>query len=75
MVEEFLKEENRAQDILLGSLGIGEEAVIVSLETSADGYKGVARWADGETFPFASDEPPDELQQWAITVLKGKGLI
>ena len=69
MVEEFLKAENRAQDILLGSLGIGEEAVIVSLEAGPAGYKGIAKWPDGETFPFSSDEPPDELQQWAIAVL------
>jgi hypothetical protein len=72
MVEEFLKEENRAQDILLGSLGIGEEAVIVSVEASAEGYHGVARWPDGETFPFASEEPPDELEQWALAILKVK---
>ena len=72
MVEEFLKEENRAQDILLGSLGIGEEAVIVSIEANDEGYRGLAKWPDGETFQFSSDEPPDELQQWALEVLKVK---
>ncbi len=71
MVEEYLKEEIRAEDILLGSLGIGEDAKIVSIEESKDGgYAGIARWPDGETFSFESDEPMDELQQWALLVVK-----
>jgi hypothetical protein len=70
LVEEFLKQENRAQDILLGSLGIGEDAVIVSLELTRDGYRGVAKWPDGETFSFESEDPLDELQSWALEVLR-----
>ena len=71
MVEEFLKEENRAEDILLGSLGIGEDAKILSIEES-DGecYRGTARWPDGEVFTFESDEPMDDLQRWALSVIR-----
>ena len=69
MVDEFLKEDNRAEDILLGSLGIGEEAKILTLERTEDGYKGTAQWKDGEIFPFESEDPLDELQEWAVGVI------
>lgn len=59
----------RAEDIILGSLGYGEEATIVSIERSPGGFKGIARWADGEEFSFENDEELDELHEWALTVL------
>jgi hypothetical protein len=59
----------RAEDILLGSLGFGEDARVVSIERTSDGYQGVGKWADGEEFTFESDDELDELQQWALTVL------
>lgn len=73
MVDEFLKEDNRAEDILLGSLGIGEEAKILTLEKTKEGYKGIAQWKEGDTFPFESEDPLDELQEWAIGVLLKRG--
>lgn len=72
MVEDFLKEENRAEDILLGSLGFGEDASIVSLEVTAHGYRGVGRWADGETFEFESDDELDQLQRWALGLYQAR---
>ena len=60
----------RAEDILLGSLGFGESAVIVEVLRTPDGYKGTGSFKDGETFTFESDEAPDELQLWALEILK-----
>ena len=59
----------RAEDILLGSLGFGEEARIVSVERTSVGYKGIGRWADGEEFPFESEDELDELTEWALQIL------
>lgn len=64
-----LSPQVRAEDIILGSLGYGEEARIVSIERTADGFKGVARWADGERFPFESEDEIDELTEWALQIL------
>jgi hypothetical protein len=59
----------RAEDILLGSLGYGEEARIVSVERTSEGYRGIGAWADGEQFPFESEDEVDELTEWALKVL------
>ena len=59
----------RAEDIILGSLGFGEEARVVSIERTPDGYKGIARWADGEEFAFESDDEIDDLTDWALQIL------
>ena len=59
----------RAEDIILGSLGFGEEARVVSIERTSDGYKGIGRWADGEEFPFESEDQMDELTEWALQIL------
>ena len=61
----------RAEDIILGSLGFGEEARIVSIQRTPEGYKGIGRWADGEEFPFESDDEIDELTEWALGILLG----
>ena len=59
----------RAEDILLGSLGYGEDARIVSIERTPEGYRGIATWADGEQFSFESEDEVDELTEWALKVL------
>ena len=69
MKEDFLSEKSRAEDILLGSLGIGEEAKIVSIELTNQGYKGIAVWSDGEEFPFENDDEINDLQRWALKIL------
>lgn len=69
MKKDCLEERIRAEDILLGSLGFGAEAKIVSVKSSEDGYQGVACWPDGEQFQFASDGELDKLQRWALEVL------
>lgn len=74
MVEDFLNERTRAEDILLGALGFGEEATIVSVEKTRKGYRGVAKWASGETFEFSSDEELDELEEWALSILRSDTL-
>ncbi len=69
MKEKGLDERTRAEDILLGSLGYGEGARIISVARDKVGYHGVARWDDGEEFTFSSDEENDQLQDWALTIL------
>lgn len=69
MKEDYLSERNRAEDIILGSLGFGEEASIVSVTLTSQGYQGTGRWPDGEEFQFESDEEPGELERWALKVL------
>jgi hypothetical protein len=64
-----LSPQVRAEDILLGSLGFGEEARVVSIERTPDGYKGIGRWADGEEFNFESEDEMDELTEWALQIL------
>lgn len=59
----------RAEDILLGSLGFGEEAKIVTVERRTIGYRGVGVWPDGEEFVFECDEEIDALQEWALTLI------
>jgi hypothetical protein len=59
----------RAEDILLGSLGFGEEARLLSIEHCKDGYRGTGVWSDGETFEFESDDELSELETWALEVL------
>lgn len=68
-MEEFLAEKIRAEDILLGSLGFGEDATIVSVVRANPGYQGIGRWKDGEIFEFQHDEPLDELEEWALEIL------
>lgn len=68
--DDFLSERQRAEDILLGSLGFGEEARIVDIVATPEGFRGTASWQDGERFEFESeDEELDELQRWALSVL------
>ncbi len=64
-----LSPQARAEDILLGSLGFGEEAKIVTIEKTPDGYRGIGVWPDGEQFQFENDDELDELQVWALKVL------
>lgn len=64
-----LSPQVRAEDIILGSLGFGEEARVVSIERTPEGYRGIGRWADGEEFPFESDDELDDLQEWALGIL------
>lgn len=73
MAEEVISEKQRAEDILLGSLGFGEDARIVSIEVNLGGYKGIGAWADGEKFEFKCDEELDELQRWALGILGAIG--
>jgi len=67
--EKFLDEKTRAEDIILGSLGYAEEASIVSIEVTKEGYCGQGIWSDGETFDFESTEEIDDLEQWALSIL------
>ena len=72
MKDASLTERVRAKDILLGSLGFGEEAQIVSVERIEKGYRGIGTWKDGETFEFESKDDIDELQEWALRVVENE---
>ena len=67
--DDFLDEKNRAEDILLGSLGFGEEARLIWVERIEGGYRGKAAYSDGEEFDFASDFELEPLEEWALGIL------
>lgn len=69
MTQDGLDEHTRAVDILLGSLGFGEDASLVSVERTPEGYRGVGSWSDGEQFDFESDFDLEDLHLWALSVL------
>ena len=65
-----LSPRQRAEDILLGSLGYGEEAKLVSVaRTTCGGYSGTGSFSDGEIFKFECDDELTELQLWALEIL------
>lgn len=64
-----LNEVTRAEDILLGSLGYGEGASIIAVESTSSGYAGTAQWDDGQIFEFRSEEELSDLEAWALEVL------
>lgn len=69
MVSDELTPQQRAEDILLGSLGFAEDARITHLERRSVGYAGRIIFSDGEETSFESEEETDELQEWALQVL------
>lgn len=66
-----LSPQVRAEDILLGSLGFGEDARIVSIKRTPTGYSGIGRWSDGSEFSFESEDELDQLQLWALKLVGG----
>jgi len=73
MKDDFLEARNRAEDILLGGLGFGEDASIIQIERSENGFKGSGKWSDGEEFAFESEDELEELELWALNILLGGG--
>lgn len=69
--KDFLDEKTRAEDIILGSLGFGEEAKIISIKKTKQGFSGLGRFLDGEEFDFSSEDPLDDLEMWALKILLG----
>jgi hypothetical protein len=69
MAEEFLSERIRAEDIILGSLGFGEDAKITSISATQSGFKGEGVFADGDSFVFENDEELTGIEAWALAVL------
>ena len=69
MARDGLDEDTRAEDIILGALGYGEDAKIISLELGTEGYSGVGAFGDGEEFGFESEFELDALQRWAVGVV------
>ena len=68
--DEKVDELGRAEDIVLGSLGYGEDAKILSFSVDSDSYRGEAQWSDGEKFDFNSPiEEMNELEKWAVKIL------
>ena len=67
--DDDLSPQARAEDILLGSLGFGEDAKIITVEQTDRGYRGVGVWPDGEKFQFENDDELDDLQVWALRIL------
>jgi hypothetical protein len=67
-------ERTRAEDIILGSLGYGENARILEVQynETGTGYVGKGVWPDGEEFSFASEEKLEALEYWALKILKVK---
>ena len=70
MADDFLEERTRAEDILLGGLGFGEDATLLTVVRADDGFTGTGKWPDGEEFEFESEEDElSELELWALGVL------
>lgn len=69
-----LSPEVRAEDILLGSLGFGEDARIRTIERTDSGYKGTGVWSDGSEFSFESEDELDGLQEWALDFVLAQAL-
>lgn len=68
--EDWLEEKMRAEDILLGSLGLADDAKLKWIKRTTSGFHGEAQWSDGEVFPIESeDEELTELELWAIEIL------
>ncbi len=67
--DDWLHEQTRAEDIILGSLGLGDEAKISTIVRTSDGFEGVAIFDDGETYPFESEDELTDLEQWALSIL------
>ena len=70
--KDFLDEKTRAEDIILGSLGYGEEAKIVSIKKNKSGFSGVGKFLDGEEFSFSSEGELEEIELWAVEILINK---
>lgn len=69
MKDELLDERKRAEDILLGALGFGEDARILEIQRTEQGYMGKGVWSDGDEFTFVSEEALSELEEWALHLL------
>jgi hypothetical protein len=67
--DDLLDERKRAEDILLGSLGFGEDASILSIQKTKEGYQGKGQWTDGSLFEFESDDELGDLEVWALGIL------
>lgn len=67
--DDWLNERTRAEDIILGSLGLGDEARISTITETQEGFKGVALFDDGEEFPFESEDELSDLERWALRIL------
>ena len=70
MKEDALDPKTRAEDIILGSVGLGESAQLLSVLKKETGYSGQARFPDGQIFEFNYEEELDELQNWALKFLE-----
>jgi hypothetical protein len=71
MAKDDLEDERiRAEDVLLGSHGFGEDARLVALSVSQAGYRGIGQWSDGSQFEFESDDLVSEIERWAVEVLQ-----
>jgi hypothetical protein len=69
-----LSPEVRAEDILLGSLGFGEDARIRTIERTDSGYMGTGVWSVGSEFSFESEDELDGLQKWALDFVLAQAL-
>ncbi len=70
MNEDFLSDQKlRAEDILLGSLGFGEEAKLLEIRIENNRYFGKGAFPDGENFDFESEGGLSAAEIWALRVL------
>jgi len=67
--DEFLNKKTRAEDIILGSLGLDIDAHLVSIQKTNSGFSGLASWPNGETFSIISEDELSPLEIWALDIL------
>ncbi len=67
--KELLQPKQRAEDILLGTLGFSEDARIISIVSTDTGFEGKGAYSDGEEFSFTSEDSLSALEKWALDQL------
>jgi len=67
--DSWLSERQRAEDIILGGLGFGEDVTILEIKNSTFGFKGKAMYRDGSRIDIRNDDQLSELEIWALTIL------
>lgn len=68
MKDSCLSELQRAEDIILGGLGLDSSFKIKEISATKDGFKGLAFCAD-DLIEFKNEFPLDSLDSWALSIL------